>query len=58
MQHALPEYRYVTLDDPAILEQAHSDPVYFLDSVGDRCIIHEIQLRSHLTIFAAPTVQA
>jgi predicted AAA+ superfamily ATPase len=44
LRHALPEYRYVTLDDPAVLEQAHSDPVYFLDSVGEQCIIDEIQL--------------
>lgn len=44
LRHALPDYRYVTLDDPAVLEQAHSDPVYFLDSLGERCIIDEIQL--------------
>jgi hypothetical protein len=44
LRHALPEYRYVTLDDPAVLQQAHSDPVYFLDSLGERCIIDEIQL--------------
>lgn len=44
LRHALPKYRYVTLDDPAVLEQAHSDPVYFLDSLGEQCIIDEIQL--------------
>lgn len=44
LRHALPEYRYVTLDDPAVLQQAHVDPVYFLDSLGERCIIDEIQL--------------
>lgn len=44
LRHALPEYRYVTLDDPAVLQQAHADPVYFLDSLGERCIIDEIQL--------------
>lgn len=27
-----------------MLEQAHSDPVYFLDSLGVNCIIDEIQL--------------
>ena len=43
LRHALPDYRYVTLDDPAVLEQAHTDPVYFLDSLGDKCIIDEIQ---------------
>ncbi len=44
LRHALPSYRYVTLDDPTILAQAHSDPNFFLDSLGDRCIIDEIQL--------------
>lgn len=44
LRHALPEYRYVTLDDPAVLGQAHADPVYFLDSLGEQCIIDEIQL--------------
>lgn len=44
LRHALPEYRYITLDDPAVLEQAKSDPVYFLDSLGEQCIIDEIQL--------------
>jgi uncharacterized protein len=44
LRHALPEYRYITLDDPAVLEQALSDPVYFFDSLGEPCIIDEIQL--------------
>lgn len=44
LKHALPEYRYVTLDDPALLGQAMTDPVFFLDSLGERCIIDEIQL--------------
>lgn len=44
LRHALPEYRYVTLDDPAVLDQALSDPVFFLDSIGEPCIIDEIQL--------------
>lgn len=44
LRHALPEYSYVTLDDPVALAQAHSDPVYFLDSLGEHCIIDEIQL--------------
>lgn len=43
LRHALPEYRYVTLDDPAVLAQANADPVYFLDALGERCIIDEIQ---------------
>ena len=44
LRHALPDYRYVTLDDPALLDQALTDPVYFLDSLGEQCIIDEIQL--------------
>lgn len=44
LRHALPEYRYVTLDDPSVLDQALSDPVFFLDSIGEPCIIDEIQL--------------
>lgn len=44
LRHALPEYRYVTLDDPSVLQQAHADPVYFLDALGEYCIIDEIQL--------------
>jgi predicted AAA+ superfamily ATPase len=43
LRHALPNYRYVTLDDPAVVAQAISDPVYFLDSLGEQCIIDEIQ---------------
>ena len=44
LRHTLPEYKYVTLDDPAVLDQALSDPVFFLDSIGEPCIIDEIQL--------------
>ena len=51
LRHALPEYRYVTLDDPAVLQQAHSDPVYFLDSLGERCIIDEIQLAPGILLY-------
>src|SRR5690349_11871171 len=44
LRHCLPDYKYVTLDDPFFREQAHSDPLLFLDSVGERAIIDEIQL--------------
>ncbi len=44
LRHALPEYHYTSLDDPAVLQLAHTDPVYFLDSLGGRSIIDEIQL--------------
>lgn len=58
LRHALPEYRYVTLDDPAVLEQAHSDPVYFLDSLGDHCIIDEIQLAPGILSYVKMRVDA
>ncbi len=44
LRHCLPEYNYVTLDDPLSREQAHNDPLFFLDSLGERAIIDEIQL--------------
>lgn len=40
---ALPEYSYITLDDPVTRERALTDPNLFLDSAGDRVIIDEIQ---------------
>ncbi len=58
LRHALPEYRYVTLDDPAVFEQAHSDPVYFLDSLGERCIIDEIQLAPGILSYVKMRVDA
>jgi predicted AAA+ superfamily ATPase len=58
LRHALPDYRYVTLDDPATLEQAHSDPVYFLDSLGERCIIDEIQLAPGILSYVKMRVDA
>lgn len=48
LRHCLPEYQYVTLDDPFYREQAHADPLLFLDSMGDRAIIDEIQLAPSL----------
>jgi len=41
--HALPDYKYITLDDPVVREQALNDPRLFLDSLGERVIIDEIQ---------------
>ena len=43
LQHHLRDYRYLTLDDPVLREQALLDPNLFLDSAGDRTIIDEIQ---------------
>ncbi len=46
--HTLPDYQYVTLDDPLIREQALSDPLFLLESIGDKAIIDEIQLAPQL----------
>jgi predicted AAA+ superfamily ATPase len=43
LRRCLPEYRYLTLDDPVLREQALSDPNLFLDSAGDRAILDEVQ---------------
>lgn len=43
VQHCLPEYRYLTLDDPLLHEQAVADPNRFLDSAGERAVIDEVQ---------------
>jgi len=58
LRQALPDYRYVTLDDPAVQEQAHKDPVYFLDSLGERCIIDEIQLAPGILSYVKMRVDA
>lgn len=58
LRHALPAYRYITLDDPAALEQAISDPVFFLDSIGEPCIIDEIQLAPKLLSYVKIRVDA
>lgn len=41
--HSLPEYDYLTLDDPATRERAISDPRLLLATLGPRVIIDEIQ---------------
>lgn len=43
LTHLLPHYPYVTLDDPLLREQALSDPHFFLETLGERAIIDEIQ---------------
>jgi predicted AAA+ superfamily ATPase len=58
LRQALPDYRYVTLDDPAVLEQAHTDPVYFLDSLGELSIIDEIQLAPGILSYVKIRVDA
>lgn len=42
--NTLKGYKYITLDDPLAREQALSDPRFFLDSIGEKAIIDEIQL--------------
>ncbi len=58
LRHALPEYSYTTLDDPAVLQLAHTDPVYFLDSLGERSIIDEIQLAPGILSYVKMRVDA
>jgi uncharacterized protein len=48
LRHCLPTYTYVTLDDPFYREQANSDPQLFLDTLGERAIIDEIQFAPNL----------
>ena len=48
LRHCLPDYSFVTLDDPFYREQAQSDPLLLLDSLGERAIIDEIQLAPQL----------
>ncbi len=44
LRQVLTDFQYITLDDPSIREQVLNDPVFFLDSLQERCIIDEIQL--------------
>lgn len=43
LKHLLPDYRYITFDDPLSRERARSDPNFFLNSLGEKAIIDEIQ---------------
>ena len=48
LKHALPDYTYVTLDDPLIRQQANDDPVLFLESITPPVIIDEFQYAPEL----------
>jgi len=54
----LPEYKYITLDDPLTREQALSDPRFLLDTAGDKAIIDEIQLAPQLLSYAKMNIDA
>jgi hypothetical protein len=41
--NTLKGYRYITLDDPLTRDRAVSDPQFFIDSIGEKTIIDEIQ---------------
>jgi predicted AAA+ superfamily ATPase len=43
LRRALPDHRYLNLDDPLIGGQARSDPDLLLDTAGDRILLDEIQ---------------
>ena len=58
LTHLLPDYRYVTLDDPLQREQALSDPRFFLDSLGERAIIDEIQYAPSLLSYVKMIVDS
>jgi predicted AAA+ superfamily ATPase len=41
--NTLKGYKYITFDDPLTRDRAISDPQFFIDSVGEKAIIDEIQ---------------
>ena len=41
--NTLKGYRYITFDDPLTRDRAISDPQFFIDSLGEKTIIDEIQ---------------
>jgi predicted AAA+ superfamily ATPase len=43
LQKLFPDYAYLTLDDPLLLQQALQDPELLLESAGPRVIVDEIQ---------------
>lgn len=43
LKETLPDYSYITLDDPMARQQAIEDPVFFLDSFPSKLIIDEFQ---------------
>lgn len=52
------DYRYVTFDDPVVREQAISDPKLFLDTIGERAIIDEIQYVPQLLSYVKIAIDA
>ncbi|MBI9082226.1 MAG: ATP-binding protein [Desulfobacterales bacterium] len=48
----LPDYQYVTLDDPVTRERALADPQLFFDSLREKAIIDEIQNAPDLLSYA------
>jgi len=54
----LPGYRYVTPDDPLLLEQALSDPRFLLDSLGEPTIIDGIQYAPGLLSYVKMIVES
>lgn len=43
LMNILPDYTYITLDDPLERQRALSDPRLFLDTAGEKVIVDEIQ---------------
>lgn len=58
LKHTLQGYTYVTLDDPITREQAISDPQLFLDALGVKGIIDEIQLAPQVLSYVKMRVDA
>lgn len=46
--HLFPKYRYITLDDPVQRLAARRDPGLFIENLGDRAIVDEIQYAPNL----------
>lgn len=51
-------HRYVTFDDPLVREQATSDPKLFLESVGRRAILDEVQYVPQLLSYLKIAIDA
>ncbi len=58
LRTVLPGYRYLTFDDPALREQALSDPRLFLDRAGDRVILDEIQNAPQILSYLKMSIDA
>ncbi len=57
-QHACPDYRYVSLEDPDAREFALSDPRGFLDAYSDQVIFDEVQQAPELFSYLQSNVDA